>query len=192
MRRIPSNDNRPPPKIIAAIPTSDQGELEAPGAKGPPPVMGGATMGGIVVVLVGLVVVVVGATVVVVVGATVVVVVDVVVVVGGTARQVGDVMVLPCRVTPPLRAKARPFNEAPVAKEIDVRARMLPTNDVVVPNVAELPTCQNTLQACTPPVSTTLLPGAVVSPLTDWKIKTEFASPESVTVPVRDIDELAA
>jgi hypothetical protein len=163
--------------------------------------MGGATMGGIVVVLVGLVVVVVGATVVVVVGATVVVVVGatvvvvvdvVVVVVGGTARQVGDVMVLPCSVTPPLRARARPFNEAPVANEIDVRARMLPTNDVVVANVAELPTCQKTLHACTPPVSRTLLPGAVVSPLTDWKINTELAPPERVTVPVSEIDELAA
>jgi hypothetical protein len=189
MRRIPSNDNSPPPKIIATIPAHDQPELETPGANGPPPVMGGATSGGIVVVLAGVVVVVVGATVVVVVD--VVDVVDVVVV-GGTARHVGDVIALPCSVTPPLRASARPCKLAPVANEIDVRARMLPTNEVVVANVAELPTCQTTLHACTPPVSTTLLPGAVVSPLTDWKMKTEFASPESVTVPVSEIPELAA
>ena len=53
-------------------------------------------------------------------------------------------------VTAPLRASARPFSVTPSFIEIDVRARMLPAKTVVVPSVAELPTCQNTLQACAP------------------------------------------
>jgi len=80
---------------------------------------------------------------------------------------------------------------APVFIEIDARARMLPTNEVVVPIVAELPTCQSTLHACTPTDNTTRLPGAVMSVLTAWKMKTELASPTKVSVPVSDMPELA-
>jgi hypothetical protein len=74
---------------------------------------------------------------------------------------------------------------------IDDSARMLPTKDVVVAMVAELPTCQSMLQACTPPDKTTRLPGAVMSELTAWKMKTELASPTKVNVPESDIEELA-
>ena len=166
---------------------------------GPPPVIGGEVRGGNVVVGDDPVVVVVGGAVVVVVGAVVVVVATVVVVVGAVvvvvpvaALQTEEVIVLPARVTPPFRARARPCSVAPVSIEIDVRARMLPTIAVVEPMVAELPTCQNTLHGCTPPVSTTLLPGPVMSVLTLWKIKTELALPAKVKVPVNESPELAA
>jgi len=72
---------------------------------------------GVVVVVGGNVVVVV---VVVVVGGVVVVVV------GGTARQVGTVMVLPLRVTAPVCAWTRPFTVAPVLSVAEVNARIVP------------------------------------------------------------------
>jgi hypothetical protein len=56
-------------------------------------------------------------------------------------------------VTAPLRARPLPDTLAPVVRVMLVRARMLPTNTVPVPMVAELPTCQNTLQP-TPPLVT--------------------------------------
>ena len=68
-------------------------------------------------------------------------------------RRVALVIVLVSSVTAPLRASALPCSVAPVVIEIDVRARMLPTNWLPVPIVAELPTCQKTLQACAPPIS---------------------------------------
>jgi hypothetical protein len=64
------------------------------------------------------------------------------VVVGDETLQVGDVIVLSSSVTAPFRASARPSRVAPVFMVIDARARMLPTKEVVVPIVAELPTCQ--------------------------------------------------
>jgi hypothetical protein len=121
----------------------------------------GVVLGVDVVVVEEMVVVVVAPAVVVVEGAAVV---DVV---GADRLQVGDVMVLSSNVTAPFRASARPSRVAPVFMVIDERARMLPTNDVVVAMVAELPTCQSTLHACTPPDRTTRLPGAVISVLTD-------------------------
>jgi hypothetical protein len=170
-------------------PTHVQGESEEAGASGPPPVTGAEMSSGTVVVVSGDVGVVVD-----VVDVVDVVVVDVVdvVVVGATALQVGELITLPSRVTPPLRTSARPWSDAPVAIEMDVNARMLPTKEAVVPSVAELPTCQNTLQACTPPERTTWLAGATISVLTLWKMKTELASPTRVTVPVSARPELAA
>ena len=53
-------------------------------------------------------------------------------------------------VTAPLRARSLPFTLAPLFTEIDVSARMLPWNAVLVPSVAELPTCQKTLHAWAP------------------------------------------
>jgi len=69
------------------------------------------------------------------------------------------------------------------------RAVTVPTKVVVVPMVAELPTCQKTLHACAPPWSATRLPLAVMSVVPAWKTKTAEESPwaSSVTVPVRDI-----
>src|SRR3954452_20116746 len=45
-------------------------------------------------------------------------------------------------VTAPLRASVLPLVFAPVVSVMLVRARMSPTNDVPVPSVAELPSCQ--------------------------------------------------
>jgi hypothetical protein len=46
-----------------------------------------------------------------------------------------------------------------------------------VPRVAELPTCQNTLLATTPPESTTWELSRVVSVEPIWKTKTSLALP---------------
>jgi hypothetical protein len=119
--------------------------------------------------LVTVVVVVVGGAVVVVVvvgGAVVVVVVvggGVVVDVGGGVTQLGREMVLLSRVTAPLRASTRPFTVVPVCTEIEVNAMMVPTNVVLVPRVAELPTCQNTLHGEAPLMRATVLPDAVIN-----------------------------
>ena len=94
-----------------------------------------------VVVAAGAVVVVSGAAVVVVAGA------EVVVVSGAAAVQTDRVMVLESKVTSPFRASIRPSAIAPVCMAIDVNAMTVPKKEVVVPSVAELPTCQNTLQA---------------------------------------------
>ncbi len=161
----------------------------------------------VVVVVGATVVVVVGATVVVVVGATVVVVVGatVVVVVGATVVVVGATVVVAVatqeelvnwfvsRVTAPSRAKARPSMDAEVFIVIDVCARTLPMKAVPEPRVADDPTCQKTLQACTPPVSTTAVPVPVTNVLPAWKTKTELLDPLRVsgTGPVSAI-ELAA
>jgi hypothetical protein len=70
-----------------------------------------------------------------------------VVVVDDARRQVGTVIVLSSIVTAPPSARTRPFTVAPVFSVIDVEARIDPAKLVVVPSVAELPTCQNTLHA---------------------------------------------
>jgi hypothetical protein len=51
-------------------------------------------------------------------------------------------MTLLIRLTWPLRASMRPWTVAALFSEIDVSAIRLPLNAVVVPSVAELPTCQ--------------------------------------------------
>ncbi len=45
-------------------------------------------------------------------------------------------------VTAPLRASRRPITVAPLLSEMLASAIRLPWNAVVVPSVAELPTCQ--------------------------------------------------
>jgi len=80
-------------------------------------------------------------------------------------------------VTAALRAKALPFTVAPVFRVILVSASMFPTNVVVVSIVAELPTCQNTLQSWPPLITTTDEPGPVVSVLPIWKTHTALGSP---------------
>jgi hypothetical protein len=76
---------------------------------------------------------------------------------------------------------------------IEVRARMLPLKKDVVARVAELPTCQKTLQAWAPLMSLTLLDEAVIRVDGIWKTKTALGSfwPSRVTVPVIPSDELA-
>ena len=66
---------------------------------------------------------------------------------------------------------------APVFNVMLVSARMSPTNDVVVPSVAELPTCQNTLVPWPPLITLTLALLAVMSVLPIWKMKTALGLP---------------
>ena len=57
------------------------------------------------------------------------------------------------RVTAAPRANALPVISAPVFSVMDSDARMVPTKLESVPSVAEVPTCQKTLLACAPLVS---------------------------------------
>jgi len=130
------------------------------------------------VVVVGVVVVVLEVVVVdvdeVVVVGVVVVVLEVVVVATAHAETA---IVLVSIVTAPFRANAAPVMVAPVFRVMLVSARIVPWKAVVVPRVAELPTCQKTLHARAPPVRTTLLPDPVMRVLPAWKIKTESGLP---------------
>ncbi len=163
----------------------------------------GTPGGGETTVVVGIggpVVVVIGGPVVVVVGGPVVVGVvgggPVVVVVGGGVvvevggmTQFGRVMTLVSRLTWPLRASTRPFTVVPVCTDIEVNAMIVPTKVVLVPKVAELPTCQNTLHGEAPLIRATVLLDAVINVDPAWKIHTALGSPcaSRVTVPVRPI-----
>ncbi len=71
-----------------------------------------------------------------------VIVVDVVVVDVVVARQPDMFTVLSSIVTAPFLASSLPVTVAPVVAVMLVRASILPANFVVVPKVAELPTCQ--------------------------------------------------
>jgi hypothetical protein len=100
--------------------------------------------------------------------------------------HVERVMVSLSSVTDPLRARARPSMVTPVVTVIEVRARIVPRKVESVPRVAELPTCQKTLQALAPLIRLTLLLDPVMSVEAVWKMKTAsglfWAS--RVTVPV--------
>jgi hypothetical protein len=73
--------------------------------------------------------------------------------------------------TPPVRASALPFRVAPVSSETDAWAIIVPANVVLVPSVAELPTCQKTSADVAPPLRMTSLSfAAVVSVETIWKM----------------------
>src|SRR5215213_4434955 len=81
------------------------------------------------------------------------------------------------RVTAPLRASRRPFRPAPVVMVMLVSASTLPVNELPVPNVAELPTCQKTFggQVVAPLlISRTEDALAVVSVDPIWKRKNAF------------------
>jgi hypothetical protein len=56
-----------------------------------------------------------------------------------------------------------------------VRARIFPANDVAVPSVAELPTCQNTLHSDPPLIITTDEALAVVKVLPILKMNSALA-----------------
>jgi len=87
-------------------------------------------------------------------------------------------------VTAPFRARILPDTLAPVFKLMLWSARMFPANVVVVPRVAELPTCQNTLQFEPPPITVTAEALAVVSVLAILKMKTAFGLPKALRVSV--------
>ncbi len=113
---------------------------------------------------------------------------------GVVVVQAGTVIVSSSRVTAPLRASARPVMVSPVCTVIEVRARMVPWKAEPVPIVAELPTCQKTLQAWAPLVRTTELPESVRSVEEGaWKIQTAFGSPSAfrVSAPLTSSDDEA-
>jgi hypothetical protein len=75
-------------------------------------------------------------------------------------------MVLPCSVTAPVSAMTLPHpSVAPVFRLSLAREIIFPSNDVVVPRVAELSTTQYTLSFVPAPTIETLEPLAVVSVL---------------------------
>jgi hypothetical protein len=115
---------------------------------------------------------------------------DVVVVVP-VVLHADSVMVLSSRLTWPFLANTRPFTLAPVCTVAEVNAKMLPTNVVSVPSVAELPTCQKTLHAWAPPMSLTVLFDEVIRVDPAWKMNTALAFPSRVTVPVRPNPDVA-
>ena len=95
-------------------------------------------------------------------------------------------------VTAPFRARTLPGEVlAPVVSVMLVRARMFPLNRVPVPSVAELPTCQNTLQLDPMFVMRTIEELAVVSVLPIWKTKTAAGLPWpfNVSVPVNPAED---
>src|SRR5512132_1306228 len=102
------------------------------------------------------------------------------------AAQVDCLKVSLSSVTEAFRANARPSTVTPVCTWMEVNARMLPVKVEFVPSVAELPTCQKTLQADASPSRLTLLLDAVMSVAAIWKMKTPLGSPwaSSVSVPV--------
>jgi len=105
----------------------------------------------------------------------------------------GAVMMLLSRVTAPVLASARPPRlspptpmVAPVFMVMLAIAMMVPWKSVVLPSVAELPTCQNTAHAPAPLINDTDELDAVVSVLPIWKMKVAFVLPwpSRVRVPV--------
>ena len=81
------------------------------------------------------------------------------------AVQLGRFIWLLSRVTAPLRASNLPYMTAPVVAVTEANANTVPTNTELVPSVAELVTCQNTLHAFPPLIIMTLLDEAVISVL---------------------------
>jgi hypothetical protein len=109
--------------------------------------------------------------------------------------QIEFVMTLLSSVTWAILARARPSIVAPFCTAICWSAMMVPTNLAPVPMVAELPTCQNTLQACAPLTSLTWISEPVISVVPAWKMKTASGSPPPLRVrgmgPVSAIAEVA-
>src|ERR1019366_4543060 len=91
------------------------------------------------------------------------------VVVAGAVMHADEVIVFVSSVTAPLRASTRPSTVAPVVTVMLDRAMTVPRKLEPVPIVAELPTCQNTLQACASLIGLTELPEPVVSVDPAWK-----------------------
>ena len=98
-----------------------------------------------------------------------------------TTLQTGPLMMFEFSVTAPVWARRRPLIVAPVFRPMDVRARILPWNLVVVSRVAEEPTLHQTLQG-SPPV--TEEPGDVISVEAALNIQTP--DPLSVRLPLRE------
>ncbi len=114
---------------------------------------------------------------------------------GDGPAQLGTLIVSSSRVTAALRARARPVMVAPFCTVIESRARMVPTKTEDVWMVAELPTCQKTLQAWAPFSRTTELPTSASSVEAGaWKIQTESGlfCPFRVSAPLISSDDVAS
>jgi hypothetical protein len=99
-------------------------------------------------------------------------------------------MVLLINVTAPLRAKALPLRVAALFMVMLWSAMIVPWNVVFVSRVAELVTCQNTLQLRPPPVKATDELGEVVIALPILNTQTSVALPLRVSAPVNPaVDE---
>ena len=101
-------------------------------------------------------------------------------------------MVLVSMVTAPVNAMARPHRILAVVFIVMlVRARILPANEVLVPKVAELPICQNTVSSKTGTTKLTAELLAVVRALPIWKTNIAFGLLRlfSVNVPVSCADD---
>jgi len=85
-------------------------------------------------------------------------------------------------VTDPFLARARPVRVPPFSVML-VNAMMVPAKLLPVCMVAEVPTCQKTLQGEAPPAKATVAPVAVVRVLPIWKIHTSVELPVNVRVP---------
>jgi hypothetical protein len=106
---------------------------------------------------------------------------------GGTpAHPVGSMLSL-INVTAAFRAKALPLRVTPLFMLMLWSAIIVPSNVVVVPRVAELPTCQKMLHVL--PVPTTDEPDPVVSVLPILKTQTSVGRPLRVSVPVFCTDD---
>ena len=105
---------------------------------------------------------------------------------GGAAMRHVAVTALESSVTAPVRANARPIRLVLVVTVMLANARIFPPNDVLVPRVAELPTCQKTLHSDPLLMTETADPLAVVNVLPILKMNTALGFPcaSSVTVPV--------
>ena len=77
--------------------------------------------------------------------------------------QLEVVIVLVSRFTAPVCASSLPWIVAAVLAVIVAKAMTVPTKRVPVPSVAEEPTCQNTLHACAPLTSWTVVLEPVIS-----------------------------
>ena len=96
------------------------------------------------------------------------------------------VMVFVSRVTAPARARRRPSTVAAVFAVIDCRAMTVPWNCASVPSVAELPTCQKTLQEFAPPVMTIDVAEPMIRVDAAWNTHTERALPSRVRMPLSE------
>jgi hypothetical protein len=115
--------------------------------------------------------------------------------VGVGVAQAGTLIVSSSSVTAALRARARPVMVAPFCTVMELRARMVPTKTEDVWMVAELPTCQKTLQAWAPFSRTTELPTSASSVEAGaWKIQTESGlfCPSRVSAPLISSDDVAS
>ena len=79
--------------------------------------------------------------------------------------QTGTVITFLSSVTAPFRANSRPSTFARLAAVMEVKAKIVPTKVEDVPKVAELPTCQKTLQGSASLIRTTELDDAVIKVL---------------------------